>query len=131
MSKKVAHDRTLAEQFSNITIRDLEESYERRVTTDRQQQQGIIISNNSFLHTVEACCRPLQHTAEAATAARGKYFALYDHFGFGTVFITISPTANRNPHVKAFAHGKTIVVPKPWMMTDDDIDLLLEEMIDF
>jgi len=43
-------------------------------------------SGDRYLRTVEACCRPLQHTAEVATAARGKYFALYDHLGFGSVY---------------------------------------------
>jgi len=82
------------------------------------------------LRTVEACCRPLQHTAEAATAARGKYFALYDHLGFGSVFMTIRPTANRNLHVKAFALAKSVVIPKQWMMSENDIDIFLDEMID-
>jgi len=125
-NKKISAERTLGEQFSNISMKDLENAFEKKQINDNNTA---ITTSDRFLNTVEACCRPIQHTAEAAKAARGKYFALFDRFGMGSIFVTISPTGNRNLHVKAFALAQHVSVPSPSTMTDNDCTLFLEEMI--
>ena len=126
-NKKVADNSTIAHQFSNITITDLEEAVEARQSYNNNGITGNEITTK-FLRTVEACCRPLQHTAEAATTARGKYFAMFDRFGTGAIFVTISPTGSRNLRVRAFAEGKTTTLPTPWKMTNEECTSYLDEM---
>jgi len=126
-NKKVAENSTIAHQFSNITIKDLEEAVDARQShiNNGINDTGV---TTKFLRTVEACCRPLQHTAEAATAARGKYFAMFDQFGSGAIFVTISPTGSRNLRVRAYAEGKMIKLPSPWKMTNEECAMYLDEM---
>jgi hypothetical protein len=128
-NKKVSENATLAHQFSNITIKDLEEAVEARQSSYNAGLEDNELSKR-FLRTVEACCRPLQHTAEAATVARGKYFAMFDRFGCGAIFVTISPTSNRNLRCRAFAAGTSITLPSPWEMSNEDCECFLDEMIE-
>jgi len=99
-NKKISGESTLGEQFSNISIKDLEYAFEKKQMNDNNTT---ITTSDRFLNTVEACCGPIQHTAEAAKAVRRQYFALFDRFGIGAIFLTISPTGNHNLHIKAFA----------------------------
>jgi hypothetical protein len=126
-NKKMMDNVPLAEQFSNITIKELEDAYDRRVNYDTE---SAATTSTRFLQSVEACCRPLQHTAEAASAARGKYYAMYDRFGSGALFVTVSPTGNRNLRVRVFATGKSMNIPKPWLMSEEECSNYLEELVD-
>jgi hypothetical protein len=128
--KKVSPDLTLAQQFSNIKVKDLEEAWEQR---QRRDTQTSFVSNSTsqrYFQTVSACCRPLQHTAEAATAARGKYFALYDRFDSGAIFVTVTPAGSRNLRVKAFILAQGVDIPKPWEMSDSNCKELLDELVE-
>ena len=117
-STKISMNVSLAEQFSNITAKQLEEAYvqrvEPRINPDISTASAPTSISSRFFKTIEACCKPLQHTAEASTAARGKYFAMTDLMSMGAIFFTLSPTANRNLRVRAFAYGKCVTVPQPW-----------------
>ena len=126
-NKKVNPQLSLAEQFSNISVTELESACERRRAYSLEAEST---TGSQFLQSVEACCRPIQHTAEAASVARGKYYAIHDRFGFGALFVTVSPTANRNLRVKVFATGKPTTIPEPWDMNEEECTHFLEHMID-
>jgi hypothetical protein len=129
---KISADVSLAQQFSNITVDQLTQAHAVRNlhSSDLSPPAGTTTTSSRFFQTVEACCKPLQHTAEAAMSARGKYFAMMDMFSLGAIFLTMSPAGNRNLRVKAFALGKPVILPTPWTMSDEDCTEYLERIVE-
>ena len=68
-------------------------------------------SASSLLHTVKASCKSDPYSDEAATVARTKLFALWNHFGLPSVFFTISPADECSFRVQLFCNTNKHTLP--------------------
>ena len=63
----------------------------------------------SLLKAITTSCRALGHTPEAAQFARKCYFALIDHFGLNSLFLSITPDDLCSFRVRLYANAAKFV----------------------
>ena len=56
-----------------------------------------------IVRSITTKCKSLGHTAEVAQDARKHQFALMDHFGLNSLFLTITPDDECSFHVRLYA----------------------------
>ena len=74
-----------------------------------------------FLTSVDAVCKSLGHTSEAAMRARFKMFADNVRFGTAAVFLTVSPDDSNCLRIQIYVQHKCGDPPDPRIATDDEI----------
>ena len=85
--------KSMGEKFGQMSWRNLNNS----VNKARANQPTISSDvGDSFLRSVEAICRDLPHSNNAASEARQKYFSVLARRGFPPLFVTISPDDQRS-----------------------------------
>ena len=57
----------------------------------------------SVIKSITTSCKSMAHTAEAAADARKKQFAMMDHFGLNSIFLTITPDDECSFRVRLYA----------------------------
>ena len=57
----------------------------------------------SVVKSITTSCKSMAHTAEAAADARKKQFAMMDHFGLNSLFLTITPDDECSFRVRLYA----------------------------
>jgi hypothetical protein len=73
------------------------------MTPNDLQPNSTSSSFQALMKGVSTSCRALGYTSEAAQFARRCCFALSDHFGLNSVFLTVSPDDKCSYRVKMFA----------------------------
>ena len=75
----------MAEQLAELTKEDIESASEDsdKPVTDRMAL---------FTKTIATSCRALGHTPEAAKLARKRSFAMLEHLGMSSLFLTVLPS---------------------------------------
>ena len=74
----------LGEKFSKIPVEELQEAADDM----NPKQSGLV---KQLMKSISTSCRALGHTPEAAQFSRRSCFAMQDHFGLNSVFVTITP----------------------------------------
>ena len=99
---------TLGEKFSRVTDQEM-----LRFAEVPNLQNGITERDTAscMLHTIKASCKSVPYSDEAATVARTKLFALWNHFGPPSVFFTISPADECSFRVQLFCDTNRQTLP--------------------
>jgi predicted helicase len=80
-------DGTIAEHFANMTVAQIQSAIN-RAQSHLSSQDSV---TGQFLHSIDAVCKNMGHTNDAAKAARLKLFANTVRFGQGSVLFTVTP----------------------------------------
>jgi hypothetical protein len=80
----------------SLSARDIEET-EQNMNPQRNPRV------ESVVKSITTSCKSLAHTAEAAADARKKQFAMMDHFGLNSLFLTITPDDECSFRVRLYA----------------------------
>ena len=80
-------DLSAAEAFSQFGISDVQQAINRKHSNIAIRDKTM----SRFVSSLEACCKHMGHTNEAAKSARLKVFALNAAFGIPAVFFTVTP----------------------------------------
>ena len=100
MSKGYVEGEVLANRVSSLTVQEV-------MTAGLRRRHGVHANlrntADGFLHAISTACAPIGHSNEAADKARKRYFALWDFFGPGSIFVTVSPCDERSFRLKLFA----------------------------
>ena len=100
MSKGYVEGEVLANRVSSLTVQEV-------MTAGLRRRHGVRANlrntADGFLHAISTACAPIGHSNEAADKARKRYFALWEFFGPGSIFVTVSPCDERSFHLKLFA----------------------------
>ena len=101
MSKTGEDGITLGEKFSRVTDQEMLLFAE---VPNLQEGNAERDTASSMLHTIKASCKSVPYSDEAATVARTKLFALWNHFGPPSIFFTISPADECSFRVQLFCN---------------------------
>jgi len=84
---------TLAEQFSQISVEDLQAAAD-----DINPRQTPLVKK--LMKSIATSCKALGHTPEAAQFARRCCFSMQDYYGLNSVFLTVTPDDECNFRIK-------------------------------
>jgi hypothetical protein len=101
-SKGAEGSENLAESFSEITIEELQAAAD-----DKNPQQTPLVKK--LMKSISTSCKAMGHTPEAAAYARRCCFAMQDHFGLNSIFLTVTPDDEKNFRIKLLTNpGKEV-----------------------
>ena len=80
-------DQNIAELFANMTVEQLQNAIN-RVQSHTPNQDRVTAQ---LLRSIDAVCKNMGHTNDAAKSARLKLFANTVRFGQGSIFLTVTP----------------------------------------
>ena len=92
----------LGEKLSTLTVSDLE-----KINDDKTDHLNA--ETKSFISVISTSCRAMGHTEEAAKYARRSCFALLDHFGLNSLFLSTTSDDECSFRVRLFSK------PKSWV----------------
>ena len=91
-------DSTFAEKVSELSSTDITNAVARR-----DADLPTAGTASEFLTAVTTSCKPVGHSNEAAAYARRQFFAMMDHFGSCSLFVTITPDDECSFRVRLYA----------------------------
>ena len=97
----------LGEKFFKIPIGDFQEAAD-----ETNSKQSNLVTK--LMKSISTSCRALGHTPEAAQFARRSCFAMQDHFGLNSVFVTITPCDECSFRVRLLASSGEDVSFNQW-----------------
>ena len=76
----------------------------------KRKDDGLRVGSTAgrFFGAISSACKPVGHSNEAAAEGRRKMFALMDHFGESSIFLSVTPDDQNSFQVKLFATGKEV-----------------------
>ena len=80
----------VGDEIGKMTVEEIQAATEDEQRNGSTDSNGVKGRANMFLKAVRASCRQLGMSEEAAKSARRKCFALQDHFGLHSLFVTIT-----------------------------------------
>ena len=89
---------TLAEKVSTLTVADIEQAVAKKKLNQTDPSNA-----GMFLKAISTSCRNMGHTEEAAKYNRRNFYALDDHFGLSSVFLSVTPDDECSFRVRLFA----------------------------
>jgi hypothetical protein len=90
-------------------MRRLRKNLSRRTTKDFEipstnPERPLSSNMEHIVKAITIKCKSLSHTAEAAQDARNHQFAMMDHFGLNSLFLTITPDDECSFPVRLYAN---------------------------
>ena len=117
----------LAEAIAKLNVQQIRNAALRRSTGVIPNKENV---SDQLIKTIETSYKPIAHSSAAARLNRLKHFALWDHFGFGSIFLTFSPCDECSFRVQLFwSAGSSIPEPNPGSL--DEQECLLDLRIRF
>lgn len=109
-------DTAIASHFADMTLSQLQASINRR-QSDMPVHDPV---SRQFLQSVDATCKSLGHTNEAAKRARLSMFANIVRFGPGSLFLTVTPDDGNCFRIQIYANHQIYEPPN----VDDPSDAI-------
>ena len=103
---KVGND-TIGEHFGNMTVAQLETAINRAQSNLPIQDQ----TAGRLLNSIDAVCKNMAHTNDAAKGARLKLFASMIRFGRASVFFTVTPDDSNCFRIQVYVASKCKAPP--------------------
>jgi hypothetical protein len=107
----------MAEQFSEITVPQLQNAISQTQTRSPIADQN----TREFIGSVDAVCKSMGHTSDAAKSARLKILSNAVRFGTSVVFFTMTPDDSNCLRIQVYAEHKADCLPHIFSATDEQV----------